>query len=45
MTEVPVGPWWLIADGSTTTAAGEWPSLLQDLVTGSAADNPLPAPV
>ncbi|HKQ15892.1 MAG TPA: PKD domain-containing protein, partial [Steroidobacteraceae bacterium] len=45
VTEVPVGPVRLIADGSTTTVAGEWPTLPYNLVTVSGADNPLPAPV
>lgn len=45
VTEVPVGPIHLIVDGSTTTAAGEWPTLPYNLVTVAGADNPLPAPV
>jgi hypothetical protein len=45
VTEVPVGPIHLIVDGSTTTAAGEWPTLPFNLVTVAGADNPLSAPV
>lgn len=45
ITEVPVGPVRLVADGSTTTAEGEWPTLSFDLVTVAGADNPLPAPI
>lgn len=42
---VPVGPVHLIADGSTTTVAGEWPSLSYNLVTVAGVDNPLSAPI
>ena len=45
ITEVPVGPVHLIADGSTTTVPGEWPSLPYNLVTVAGADNPLSAPI
>lgn len=45
ITEVPVGPVHLIADGSTTTAPGEWPTLPYNIVTVAGADNPLSAPV
>ncbi|WP_396643040.1 carboxypeptidase regulatory-like domain-containing protein [Methylomonas sp. 2B] len=45
ITEVPVGAVRLIADGSTTTAEGEWPTLAFNLVTIAGADNPLSAPV
>src|SRR5882757_1524992 len=45
ITESPVGPVHLIADGSTTTSPGEWPTLPFSLVTIAGADNPLPAPV
>src|SRR5262249_51953717 len=45
ITEAPVGPVHLIADGSTTTAEGEWPTLSYNLVTVAGADNPLSAPV
>src|SRR6185503_4865516 len=45
ITEAPVGPVHLIADGSTTTVPGEWPTLPYSIVTVSGADNPLPAPV
>jgi hypothetical protein len=45
ITEAPTGSVRLIADGSTTTAAGEWPTLAFNLVTIAGADNPLPVPV
>jgi hypothetical protein len=45
ITEVPVGSVRLIADGSTTTAVGEWPTLAFNLVTVAGAENPLPAPI
>ncbi len=45
ITEVPVGSVHLVADGSTTTAEGEWPTLSFNLVTIAGADNPLAAPV
>jgi len=45
ITEVPVGPVHLIADGSTTTIEGEFPSLSYNLVTISGVDNPLSAPI
>ena len=45
ITEVPVGPVHLIADGSTTTQPGEWPTLPYNLVTVAGADNPLSAPI
>ena len=45
ITEAPVGSVRLIADGSTTTAAGEWPTLAFNLVTIAGADNPLAAPI
>ncbi|WFP50818.1 carboxypeptidase regulatory-like domain-containing protein [Methylomonas sp. EFPC3] len=45
ITEVPVGAVRLIADGSTTTAEGEWPTLAFNLVTIAGADNPLSAPI
>lgn len=45
ITEVPVGPIHLLADGSTTTAPGEWPTLPYNLVTIAGADNPLSAPI
>jgi hypothetical protein len=41
----PVGPMRLVVDGSTTTVAGEWPTLPFNIVTIAGADNPLPAPV
>lgn len=43
--EVPVGPVHLIADGSTTTVPGEWPTLPYNIVTVPGADNPLSAPI
>lgn len=45
ITEVPVGSVRLIADGSTTTAEGEYPTLAFNLFTIAGADNPLAAPV
>ena len=45
ITEVPVGPVHLLADGSTTSVPGEWPTLPYNLVTIAGADNPLPAPI
>ena len=45
ITEVPVGSVRLIADGTTTTAEGEWPTLAFNLVTIAGAENPLAAPV
>lgn len=45
ITEAPVGAVRLVADGSTTTAEGEWPTLALNLVTIAGADNPLSAPV
>ncbi|WP_445370984.1 carboxypeptidase-like regulatory domain-containing protein [Methylomonas sp. HW2-6] len=45
ITEVPIGAVRLIADGSTTTAEGEWPTLAFNLVTIAGADNPLSAPI
>jgi hypothetical protein len=45
ITEVPVGPVHLIADGSTTSVPGEWPTLPYNIVTVPGADNPLSAPV
>jgi PA14 domain-containing protein/glucodextranase-like protein/carboxypeptidase-like protein/alpha/beta hydrolase family protein DUF900/thrombospondin type 3 repeat protein len=45
ITEVPVGPVHLIADGSTALAEGEYPSLSYNLVTISGVNNPLSAPI
>lgn len=45
ITEVPVGPVHLIADGSTTTVAGEYPSLSYNFVTIAGVDNPLASPI
>ena len=45
LTEVPVGPVHLIADGSTTQADGEYPSLGYQLVTIAGIDNPMAAPI
>ncbi|MCG8356303.1 MAG: DUF6531 domain-containing protein [Kiloniellales bacterium] len=42
---VPVGPLHLIADGSTATVPGVWPTLSFSLVTVPGVDNPLPAPI
>ena len=45
ITEAPVGPVHLIADGSTTTLEGEYPALAYNIVTVSGVDNPLSAPI
>ncbi len=45
ITEVPVGPVHLLADGSTATVDGEWPTLSYNLVTIAGTENPLPAPI
>ncbi len=43
--EAPIGPIHIIADGSTATIEGEFPSLSFNLVTISGVDNPLSSPV
>ena len=45
ITQVPVGPVRLMADGSTTSRSGEWPTLSFDVVTVAGANNTLPAPI
>lgn len=45
ITEVPVGPVRLIADGSTAAEGGEYPTLAFDVFTVPGADNPLSAPI
>jgi hypothetical protein len=45
ITEVPVGPVHLLADGSTASVPGEWPTLSYNIVTVSGANNPLSAPI
>lgn len=45
ITEAPVGPVHLIADGSTATVEGEFPSLSYNVVTVSGVDNPLASPI
>lgn len=45
ITEAPVGPVHLIADGSTATVVGEFPSLAYNIVTIAGVDNPLSAPI
>lgn len=45
ITEVPVGPVHILVDGSTTTVAGEWPTLSYNIVTIAGAENPLSTPV
>lgn len=45
ITEAPVGPVHLVADGSTATVPGEFPSLSYNLVTIAGVDNPLPSPI
>jgi len=42
---VPVGPVHLVADGSTSTLPGEYPTLMFELVTISGQDNTLGMPV
>ncbi|MDP2560630.1 hypothetical protein [Psychrobium sp. 1_MG-2023] len=43
--QAPIGPLHIIADGSTATNEGEYPSLSFNLVTISGVDNPLPSPI
>ncbi len=43
--QAPVGPIHLIADGSTATVLGEFPSLSYHLVTISGINNPLSSPI
>lgn len=45
ITQAPVGPVHLVADGSTATVEGEYPALSYNIVTVSGADNPLSAPI
>lgn len=45
ITQAPVGPIRLTADGSTAAGDGEYPSLSYMLVTVAGVDNPLPAPI
>ena len=45
ISQAPVGPVHLVVDGSTTTAAGEYPTLKFNVVTVAGVDNPLPQPV
>ncbi len=45
ITSVPVGPVHLIADGSTASVPGEWPTLSYNIVTVPGVDNPLAAPI
>lgn len=45
LTEAPVGPVHLIADGSTAVGEGEYPTLTQNIVTVSGVENPLAAPI
>jgi hypothetical protein len=46
ITQAPIGPVHLIADGSTAAAElGEFPSLSFNLVTIPGVDNPLPSPI
>ena len=42
ITQVPVH---LIAEGATTTVAGEWPALSHNIITVAGANNTLPAPI
>ena len=43
--QAPIGPIHLIADGSTATIEGEFPSLSYKIVTIPGVDNPLSAPI
>ena len=45
ISQVPVGPVHLVADGSTALAAGEYPTLSYNIVTVSGVDNPLASPI
>jgi hypothetical protein len=45
ITQAPVGPVHLIADGSTASEMGEFPSLGYNMVTISGIDNPLSSPI
>jgi hypothetical protein len=45
ITEAPVGPVHLIADGSTAVGDGEYPSLSYNIVTVSGVENPLASPI
>jgi hypothetical protein len=45
LTSVPIGPVRLMVDGSTTTVAGEFPTLPFNIVTIPGAENSLPAPI
>jgi len=45
ITEVPVGPVHLLVEGSTTTRAGEWPTLSYNIVTVPGVENPLASPI
>lgn len=45
LTEAPVGPVHLIADGSTAVLPGEWPTLSYNIVTVAGAENPLASPI
>ncbi len=45
ITEAPIGPVHLIADGSTATVPGEYPDLSYNIVTVSGAENPLASPI
>jgi len=45
ITEAPVGPVHLVADGSTATVPGEFPSLAYNIVTVAGVENPLAAPI
>ena len=43
--QAPIGPVHLIADGSTATVEGEFPSLAYNIVTIAGVENPLSAPI
>ncbi|MCJ8321325.1 MAG: hypothetical protein MJK12_16925 [Colwellia sp.] len=43
--QAPVGPIHIIADGSTATVPGEFPSLSYHLVTVSGVENPMSSPI
>ncbi len=45
ITQVPVGPVHLVAEGATAVTPGEWPTLSQNIITVAGANNPLAAPI
>ncbi|MBN4058386.1 hypothetical protein JYT55_01390, partial [Mariprofundus ferrooxydans] len=45
ITQVPVGPVHIIAEGATAITPGEWPTLSQTIITVAGANNTLVAPI